>query len=86
MMEKADGLSVCLLIILSGLVFYGFHLYFSPTSVAPESLLYRWIYYWFVALSHKEAQEPPRVSERQIKVFGAIIGILGAIGILLMLW
>lgn len=82
-MHQPDIFSIVLLLIFLGLTLWGVYLWRFPESVASESLMYRWIYYWLIAWTREKPLEQPKLTERGIRIYAVIVICIGLFGLLL---
>lgn len=73
-----------LLVASIAMILLGVHLWRTPHSIDKDSLIYRWIYYWSSAWSREDPQEPPQLSERQIRLYAIAVMIAGVIAVALL--
>ncbi len=66
-----------LLVTSIAMILVGVHLWRAPYSIDKNSLIYRWIYFWSSAWSRADPQEPPQLSERQIRLYALAVIIAG---------
>lgn len=71
--------------ILMGLIMalWGLRLMHNPATLPPKSYMYRYIYYRFFAWRREDIESPPKLTERQIRLYAIVIIIIGILGIVI---
>jgi len=62
---------------------WGLRLVYKPASLPPDSYIYRYIYYRFLAWRREDMERSPKLTNRQIRLYAITIIIIGIFGIVI---
>lgn len=63
------------------MVLWGLRLLHKPTSLHPDSYMYRRIYYRFFAWRRRDVERSPKLTDRQIRLYAVAVVVIGVFGI-----